>query len=79
MLPSVLSVANEVPAFVYFLMWYKILNYLTAFKPTRYLIKMIFEIVNDIKAFVIILFAAMTAYAQITYSLADSGDFYTYL
>lgn len=57
------SADNEVEATIYFLMWYKILNYLTVFKPTRYLIKMIFETVSDIKAFIVILFAAMLAYA----------------
>lgn len=57
------------------------MNYLTVFKPTRYLIKMIFEIITDIKAFLIILFTAMFAYAQINYALysnrADAVDFYT--
>ena len=44
-------------------MWFKILAYLTVFKPTRYLIKMIFEIINDITTFLIILFTALIAYA----------------
>lgn len=47
----------------FFLMWAKILNYFSVFKPTRYLIKMIFEIINDIMTFLIILFTAMFAYA----------------
>lgn len=45
------------------LLWYKIFNYLTVFKPTRYLIKMIFEIIQDIRAFLIILFVAILSYA----------------
>ena len=49
----------------------KIINYLTIFKPTRYLIKMVSEIIKDIKSFLIILFAAIFAYAQINYSLND--------
>lgn len=57
------------------LMWYKMFNYLTVFKPTRYLIKMIFEIINDIKAFLIILFVAILAYAQINYFIDDDSTF----
>lgn len=61
--PSVLTLPEDFYAMISVLMWYKFLNYLTIFKPTRYLIKMIFEIINDIRAFLIILFAAMFAYA----------------
>lgn len=35
---------------------------------------MIFEIINDITTFLIILFTALFAYAQITYVLTDSSD-----
>ena len=49
------------------------LNYLLVFKPTRYLIKMIFEIIKDIKTFLIILFSSLFAYAQISFVL-DAGS-----
>lgn len=55
-------------------MWYKILSYLTVFKPTRYLIKMTFEIINDITTFLIILFTALIAYAQICYVIDNDGE-----
>ena len=55
--------------FTFLLMWFKILSYLSVFKPTRYLIKMIFEIIADILTFLIILFITIFAYAQINYSI----------
>jgi len=67
----------ELPDYVapilFLLMWFKILSYLTVFKPTRYLIKMIFEIINDIRTFLIILFTALFAYAQICYVIDKSN------
>lgn len=57
------SVPNGIAPVTMLLLWYKIFNFLTVFKPTRYLIKMIFEIINDIKAFLIILFVAILSYA----------------
>lgn len=50
------------------------LNYLLVFKPTRYLIKMIFEIIYDIKTFLIILFSSLLAYAQISFVLDANTD-----
>jgi ABC-type multidrug transport system fused ATPase/permease subunit len=50
-------------------MWVKIITYLSVFKSTRYLIKMIMEIIADISTFLIILGIAMMAYAQIMWSL----------
>lgn len=44
------------------LMWIKIFNYLAVFESTRYLIKMIFEIIEDVSAFLIILVTAILAY-----------------
>ena len=55
-------------------MWFKILSYLSVFKPTRYLIKMTFEIINDITTFLIILFTALFAYAQICYVIDGDKD-----
>jgi len=56
-----------IPYFVmpvtFFLMWARILQFFIVFKPTRYLIKMIFEILQDMMTFLIILLAAMFAYA----------------
>jgi hypothetical protein len=45
------------------MMWVKILFYFSVFKPTRYLIKMIIEIIADIRTFLIILLAAIVAHA----------------
>ena len=55
-------------------MWIKIFSYLAVFKPTRYMIQMISEIINDSKSFMIILFTAMTAYAQVVYTLTPSDQ-----
>jgi ABC-type multidrug transport system fused ATPase/permease subunit len=54
---------------MFLLMWVKIITYLSVFKSTRYLIKMIMEIIADISTFLIILGIAMMAYAQIMWSL----------
>lgn len=48
---------------IFLLMWFKVLAYLSVFKPTRYLIKMIHEILRDVKTFMIVLFTVMFAYA----------------
>ena len=68
------SVPHELYPITFFLMWVKILSYFSVFKPTRYLIKMIFEIISDILTFLIILFTAIFAYAQINYSFQEAGD-----
>jgi hypothetical protein len=52
---------------MFLLMWVKILTYLAVFKDTRYLIKMIIEIIVEIKTFIFILFLAIIAYAQIMF------------
>lgn len=68
----------ELPTYLvpvmFMFMWFKILAYLTVFKPTRYLIKMIFEIIGDITTFLIILFTALIAYAQICYVIDNDGE-----
>lgn len=75
---SVVDDKFELPFYVlpttFLLMWFKILSYLQVFKPTRYLIKMIFEIIGDITTFLVILFTALFAYAQITYIMTDNTD-----
>lgn len=48
---------------IFLFMWYKVITYLSVFKPTRYLIKMIHEILRDVKTFMIVLFTVMFAYA----------------
>lgn len=72
--PKVLTLPQETYAVISLFMWIKFLNYLTIFKPLRYLIKMLSEIMNDIQAFIIILFTAMLAYAQISYALQGNID-----
>lgn len=62
-------IPDEILPIVFLLMWFKIISFLSVFKPTRYLIKMIYEIIRDIQTFLIILFSALFAYAQINYSL----------
>ena len=47
---------------MFMLMWVKILTYLAVFKSTRYLIKMIIEIIAEITTFIVILFIAILAY-----------------
>lgn len=54
------------------LMWIKIFNYLAVFESTRYLIKMIFEIIEDVSAFLIILVTAILAYTQIIMSIEET-------
>lgn len=75
---SVVDDKFELPTYIlpstFLLMWFKILAYLSVFKPTRYLIKMIFEIINDISTFLVILFTALFAYAQITYVLTTDPE-----
>jgi hypothetical protein len=63
------GIPDEILPITFMLMWVKILSYFSVFKPTRYLIKMIFEIIADILTFLIILFTAIFAYAQINYSI----------
>jgi hypothetical protein len=60
--PTFPQMSNELISLIFLMMWIKILNYLAVFKPTRYLIKMIFEIIADIKTFLIILFTTLFAY-----------------
>ena len=48
---------------MFLLIWIKILTYLAVFKATRYLIKMIVDIIKDISTFLIILLTALVAYA----------------
>ena len=64
-----LELQNEIIATMFLVMWVKIITYLTVFKCTRYLIKMILEILVDIQTFLIILFMALLAYAQIMWSI----------
>lgn len=56
-------------------MWIKIFNYLAVFESTRYLIKMIFEIISDASAFLIILLTAIIAYLQISINITESEDY----
>ncbi len=59
---------------MFLLMWIKILTYLAVFKKTRYLIKMIIEIIGEITTFLFILFIAILAYAQILYTTKDTDS-----
>ena len=57
------------------LIWYKLIKYLQVFSATRYLTRMIFEVINDLGTFLLILVIVIVAYAQITVSLnTDSVD-----
>lgn len=58
--------------YMFILLWIKTLTYLAIFKQTRYLIKMILEIINDIKIFLIILLISMTAFTQIMMVTMDN-------
>ena len=53
---------------MYFMAWVKILMYLAVFKNTRYFIKMIIEVIVEIKTFILILGISLFAYGQIIYS-----------
>ncbi len=59
---------------MFMLMWVKILTYLAVFKKTRYLIKMIIEIIAEITTFLFILIISIVAYTQILYTTTDSEE-----
>jgi hypothetical protein len=48
---------------MFLLTWIKVITYQAVFKQTRYLIKMIMEIIADISTFLTILLISMIAYA----------------
>jgi len=69
-----ISVPVEVKAIMFLLIWIKILTYLAVFKPTRYLIKMILDIIKDISTFLIILITALVAYGQIMLTINSANS-----
>lgn len=73
-----LEMPDELHAVMFTLIWFKILTYLAAFKPMRYLIQMIFDILYDIRTFLMILLLATVAYSQIllTFDRSDAYDSY---
>ena len=61
--------------FVFLLVWFKLFTCLSVFKPIRYFIQMIFEIVRDISTFLIILLFAIVCHTQIsTIILSDEPE-----
>lgn len=58
-----LELAFTLSTYMFILIWLKTLTYLAVYEPTRYFIKMIMEIVSNIKTFMIILILAMVAYS----------------
>ena len=74
---SDLKVGNETLAIMFSFVWIKVIKYLQVFKPLRYLIKMIFECIWNLRTFMTILLLAMVAYAQINQSIstADNSNF----
>jgi len=60
---SDLKVGSETLAIMFSFVWIKVIKYLQVFKPLRYLIKMIFECIWNLRTFMTILILAMVAYA----------------
>jgi hypothetical protein len=69
---------KDVYAIMFVLVWFKLIKYLQVFDATRYLTRMMFDVVADLGTFILILLLVILAYAQITISIEDSGDAKTF-
>lgn len=62
-------------AIINFLTWFRAISYLRLFKQTRSLIRLIIEVIKDMKAFAIVLFLSIICFTMTYYSLQGSQDF----
>jgi len=69
------NVIRVIMAVAVFFMWFKLLYFLRIFKDTGYLIRMIIEVVADMRFFLLILFVSQIAFGNAIYmiALANSG------
>jgi len=69
-------VIRVIMAVAVFFMWFKLLYFLRIFKDTGYLIRMIIEVVADMRFFLLILFVSQIAFGNAIYmiSMANSPD-----
>ncbi len=56
-------------AIINFLTWFRAISYLRLFKQTRSLIRLIIEVIKDMKAFAIVLFLSIICFTMTYYSL----------
>ena len=54
-------------------MWFKFLYFLRIFKETGYLIRMIVEVVKDMKVFFVVLIVVLAAFGDAFLSLSNSS------
>jgi len=54
-------------------MWFKFLYFLRIFKSTGYLIRMIMEVVVDMKVFFIVLIIVLCAFADAFFSISNGN------
>lgn len=60
-------------AFIILITWMRGVTYFRIFSPTRYLINLLFEVLTDIPAFLVIFFYTITAFSFIFYSLLEDN------
>ena len=58
-------------ALVLGMVWLKIIKYLQVFKTFRYLIQMCFDVIHDLRTFMLVLMIFYAAYTQIMITLSD--------
>ena len=70
------SVESSILAFITFFMWFKFLYFLRIFKSTGYLIRMIVEVVYDMRNFFLVLLITIAAFGDsfLRIAVANSAD-----
>ena len=59
-----IAVESSILSIITFFMWFKFLYFLRIFNSTGYLIRMIFEVVKDMRSFFLILFITIAAFGD---------------
>jgi len=67
------DVQHSLHSLASFLMWFKFLYFLRIFKKTGYLIRMIIEVIIDMKVFFIVLMIVLCAFADAFLSLSTAN------
>ncbi len=71
-----ISLMRQLQAIATFFMWFKFLYFLRIFKPTGYLIRMIFTVIYDIRYFFLLLFITLVAFgnSMLTISMGNAYE-----
>jgi hypothetical protein len=70
------TLTRTILSVITFFMWFKFLYFMRIFKNTGYLIRMIFEVIYDMRFFFLVLFVTITAFSDsfLSISLANEGE-----